>query len=535
MERRGTGRFARRRLLLTAAAMGAALLPAVPASADTRGQAQVDGTVLWIAVSPAYRQTGLVLASVNAPHCSQECLHLWASHDGGATWERSPASGWGQGRFFIAATSGGGEAIFGEATSGLQRSDDGGATWRTVGPPGSPAVSPGFARDATVVVASAGSSSSDYVLRGGSQSVASGSGGTWTDLGFMLAPSFPVGGRYAPVLLSGADPHSQVPVVEQCDASLVCTTATTITGAGPWALPVMLYPSSTYSDDGAVFAKAGRSIYKSTTGGRAFVPLSVLPDSGGSVTAYPMISVAPEYREAGPVRTVDAAVLQVTVDQADPRRSRSTGGVYRSLDGGATWSRLGSPSPLDSGASAVAVAPDGRLFAGYVGGAQGGAGLLCSTDGSRWAPACPPLHMAGAARVDGVQQAGGGQAPTGCASGCGAAGPRSGIAGGDASAGGGAAATGRPAVAAAGIAGAETRRDDGSSSIPLGLTALLVAVATALLSGTALLPFPGRRARRRRGVAFLRPGRRARRVRPREGRNVNAATQVSNGECRDRG
>jgi len=351
---------------------------------------------MWLAVSPSYRKTGLVLASINVPACSADCLRLLASHDGGATWTVQPAIGWGGGRFSIASSGDGRDVVFGEAGSGVQRSDDDGATWRQVGAAGSPTPSPIFGRDATVAVASTSAGAADYVMRGASTSPAAGSGGVLVDFGFMLSPSFPAGGRYAPALLSAADANTQSPLVEQCDDHLACTGATALAGAGPWANPVMLFPSSTYAADGTVFAKAGRAVYKSTSGGRAFTPLAILPDHNGSVTAYPMLALAPSYSELASTRTLYVAALQVVIDKADPSRSRSSGGVLRSTDGGATWSRVGVPNPLDTGASAVAVAPDGRLFAGYLGGPQGSAGLLCSADASTWAPACPPFTVADA-------------------------------------------------------------------------------------------------------------------------------------------
>lgn len=351
--------------------------------------AAVQGTVFWISVAPDYRRTGLVLASVAASGCAHQCLQLWASHDGGASWHVQPAAGWAQGRFTIAAT-GAGDVVFAESPSGLQRSDDGGASWHDVAPPGTPTTSASFADDAVVAVASVGHGS-DYMLRSSSLATVTGSGGTLVDLQFMLSPAFPKGGRFAPALVSAADSQSGAPVIERCDAALDCHGSTVLAGAGAFAIPVSLAASSSYVDDGTVFARAGRAVYKSTDGGRTFTPLTILPDRGGSVTAYPALQLAPGYSERGPVRALYVAALQANVDRTDPRGGSSGGGVLRSDDGGATWVRAGSPSPLDGGASALAVASDGRLFAGYVGGAQGTAGLLCSAGGGAWAPACPAV------------------------------------------------------------------------------------------------------------------------------------------------
>ena len=529
---RRRGRLGHRHCLLAVAAFGAGAAawvatsapgPSVlPVTAATLA-APVDGTVMWIAVSPAYRQTGLVLASINTPGCVRDCLHLWVSRDGGATWRMSHAAGWRGGRFTIATAAGGSDVVFAESPSGLQRSDDGGDSWRTAGAAGSPAVSPRFAGDATVAVASTNTDTGDYVLRGAASTPVSGSAGTWVDLGFALSPSFPAGGRYAPALLSAADAQAHAPVIEQCDAQLTCKDATTLPGAGVWAIPVDLHLSSEYPSDGTVFARAGRSIYKSTTGGRAFTPLVVLPDHGGSVTAYPMLALAPHYSEAGVERILYVSALQATVDPAQPGHSQTTGGIYRSTDGGATWSRLGSPSPLDTGASALAVAPDGRLFAGYLGGPQGSAGLLCSSDGSAWATTCPPVGSADRAVRSQAPALGSTRAgATACAAGCAAAGAGDEAASRDTPAGAAGAAT---AQRPTGLAIHGAGQGGWSSILPLLLLALGIGCTTA---GAVLRRprfFPVRRAARE-CVPARRPVHGELRAAARKRRNTTDHTEV---------
>jgi hypothetical protein len=158
-----------------------------------------------------------------------------------------------------------------------------------------------------------------------------------------------------------------------------------------------------------VFAQTGRGLYKSLDGGINFAPLAI-GVAGATATATPMLALSPGYREAGPTRTAYAAVLQIFNDPAHPERAHNAGGVYRSTDGGATWARVDSSGLLGAGTTAVAVAPDGRLFAGYLGAVHASSGLLCSVDGGKtWRAACPSVVSSGgsnaAGRSDGAASA----------------------------------------------------------------------------------------------------------------------------------
>lgn len=366
---------------------------ALNAAATTATPSAIGNQVVqWIAVSPAYANSGLVVAMA-APlqGCSQNCIHLWVSHNGGNSWSQSPASGWDGGRPEIAINGSGHEVLVAASGSELQTSSDGGNSWSNIAANGTdlPAISPTFGSDGAVAVANP--QGHDYVYRNGASGAASGSGGSYTDLEFMYAPGFPLGGHFAPVLLSAEDSRTQLPVIEQCSASFSCNTPTTLAGSTNFSAPATLFPSTDYGADGTVFAQAGRGIYKSVNGGAAFTPLALVPSNGAEATATPMLALAPGYREAGPVRTAYAAVFQVFTDKSNPH---SAGGVYETTDGGTTWHPLGSPSPLDGGVFSVAVAPDGRLFAGYTGEAGGAAsaGLLCSQNGGQtWQASCSPV------------------------------------------------------------------------------------------------------------------------------------------------
>jgi hypothetical protein len=366
----------------------------------------------WIVVSPAYQTTGLVAALANASHgCTGAgCIHLWVSHDGGSSWARAAAHNFGGGRFTIGADGKGQEVLFSEGPSGTLRSDDYGDNWTSIGAPGTPTVAPSYPTEGTVAVAG----SSDYVYHQGATTAVPGSGGSVRDVSFAFSPSFPTSVHHAPVLLSAADPKSGLPVIQTCTASLACSGNATLSGASTFSVPVTLEMSTAFDDDGVVFAQSGRGLYKSNDGGATFAPLAV-GQSGATATATPQLALAPGYKENSSNRTAWAAVLQTFNDPSRQYGLKGAGGIYRTTDGGATWS-IPAPGPFSGGATAVAVAPDGRLFGAYLSSQTGFSGLLCSTDqGVNWQVSCPSVGSWRASHSGGDKAA----AATPCAgSGC---------------------------------------------------------------------------------------------------------------------
>jgi hypothetical protein len=342
--------------------------------------------VFSIAVSPEYEKTGLVVAVAHPlAGCKNPCgRYLWISHNGGANWGPARGTGWSGQPAVIVRDPDGHEVLFASGSAALQRSDDYGTSWKDVPGTGagSPQASPTYATDATLAVASA----PDYLLRKTTVRAVAGSGGAIADERFfyMAAPS--AKSAYPPVLLGGLDKQTSLPVIQRCTADFQCSGYAGLPGATSLGGPAVLHPSSTYTGDGVVFAQVGAGIYKSSNGGSTFLQLNMaLPPATN--TATPALVLAPGYSEHGSNRTAYASVLQIHTEK---RPSSTTGGVYATADGGTTWHRLGSPSPLDGGSTFVTVAPDGRLFAGYLGtSTYADGGLLCSEDhGATWQPRC---------------------------------------------------------------------------------------------------------------------------------------------------
>ena len=403
----------RNRAIAIAAGAAALLLTVGGAQAQTSTPAPAlsaigNELILWISVSPAYARTGTVVVSSGPlSGCSQttpDCKHIWVTHDGGHSWSRAKAQGWTGVNPEIAVDSTGREVLYGTANPKVLRSDDDGNTWTQVGPSGgTPTPAPTYGKDQALAVAG----TADYVLRGTQLQTVVGSGGAMGDTFFAYSPSLPAGNP--PALLGGIDRASRLPAVQHCTAALICTGTVTLSGTGKTPGPPNLYLSSDFGNDGTVFAQTASDVFKSTNGGSSFTRLSV-GVSGASRTATTMMALAPGYREHGPVRTAYVAVMQAT--------TKRVGGLYRTTDGGATWSKVGSPGPFDDGALAVAAAPDGRLFASYLNAHMQG-GLLCSADGgTTWHPACAVAGSNATTRSGGPVASGahaGGATPTSAA------------------------------------------------------------------------------------------------------------------------
>ena len=349
-----------------------------------------DQQVFAIAASPAYATTGVVVAAAGTLSGTDKRLSLFVSQDGGATWGRAAGTGWDGGTPVIAMGPSGREVLLAGTSKGVQRSDDLGQSWARIGDGGIPSFMPDFAHDGAIAVGG----THDYVLRNGAQSSVAGSSGALQDYDFAFMPASTSGGaQWAPVLLSGVDPHTDMSAVERCAPQLACTgPATSLAGTSAYSGPPTLLPSTAYASDGTVFARTSMAIFKSTDGGATFAPLAVSPTSAG--TTYPSMALAPHYSERGGVRTAYVTELEGATQGSNPK---TDGGVYRTTDGGATWTHLGAGTQLTAGAMALAVAPDGRVFASYMvlSGTGIHGGLLCSVDsGASWRGTCPAVGTA---------------------------------------------------------------------------------------------------------------------------------------------
>jgi len=329
------------------------------------------------AVSPIYVRTHMVAAvAVPVGGCSQACVHLWITRDGGARWRRAAAQPPGMDMVVVENASGA-ESLVVDSQQGLQVSDDDGGTWRRVGSSGKPSTAPSLGRGAVIV---AGRGDADYVLAGDATRTVPGSSGAGADLAFALTGA-PASSASAFALLATRDRSSGMPVVQHCNASLLCSGAAILPGAhgDSSSGDITLLPAANFSSTGAAVVRTPSTLYATLDGGQTFLSLGLPPHLGAQYTTIPAAALDP--RDA---RTLYVALLEVV---ATGGTQLTTGGVYVTHDSGTTWRAVGSPGPLDGGATSVATTPDGHLLAGYVDG-HGDAGMVCSADGMQWRSSC---------------------------------------------------------------------------------------------------------------------------------------------------
>jgi hypothetical protein len=318
---------------------------------------------LWMAVSPDYWNTHMVAALATAMGgCSRNCTHLWVTRNGGASWHDHPVP-FDAAHLSVLTDGSGREYVVTESSAGVQRSDDDGATWRVLGPAGVPVADPSGA----VLVAVP--NGQDYIVDASGRHDVPGSAGSDVDLSFARAE---FNGW-----LAATDRRTGNDVVMKCDMQLRCSGGSPL--AGDHSADVTLLVANRERD---VVARTTTGVYRSTDGGRSFAPLSLPVAPGSAYTTVAAVSLAP----ATDTEVVYVALLHL-LHAGTGAAASTSGGVYATLNGGVTWRAIGKGGPLDGGSTAVASAPDGRLFAGYVN-ARGEAGLVCAGRDGVWMSSC---------------------------------------------------------------------------------------------------------------------------------------------------
>ena len=321
-----------------------------------------DATIVSVAFAPE-SPSGKRAFAIGDAHCALgTCKVLFTSGDGGTSWRRLPARGL-SGHTLIVPPGSDGSRLFAMAPTGLQVSSDGGRSFRMVGPTGVPlltgsvAVSPAFDRGDPIMLIGA-----QTLLR-------------YDDAAATITPepSTTLNGPFEPVFSPSypADPRFLVGGMRVEDGVLKATVFNCRTRAGcSWmnvrggnAVP-KIRPRPDYASSDVAFAFTPNGLYRSD-------------DVWGFSrieTPWPRDVRLRDLALLGAGKTMFAAVHAVEPGEEE--------GLYRSDDGGLTWSEVSSPVFAD-GAATIAVSGS-RLLVSLPGN-----GLACSSDrGEHWSRRC---------------------------------------------------------------------------------------------------------------------------------------------------
>lgn len=312
-------------------------------------------------VSPSYERDGTIFAAGNsAIGCAKSPCHvLFASHDRGVSWTRLDAVGYEGGQILLPPSYPFDARLFALGTSGLTSSEDGGQSFLSLKltPPAggaAAAISPGFSGpDPRIVVGAR-------------------PGWTYDDVQEAARPADPVVPSTGPI-----EPHFAADVP---DGSVMVVAGTTVTAEGPTSsavftcdrtscaagalLPGMrstpsLALSPTFGTTGEAWAWMGTLLFRSSDGAHTFERVTSL--------------------KSGTIRRLAYGVSSGVVYAGAISSTEGPGGVFRSADGGQSWTQVGG-----SGVEALAVLPDGRLLV-----SNQGRGIACSNnEGVTWKVRC---------------------------------------------------------------------------------------------------------------------------------------------------
>lgn len=365
----------------------AACVAAAPTSVAASPAAQRRAIVTSVIVSPTYAQSHRVYAVRHWDPCPHgTCEELLRSDDGGGTWRSARASGW-TGTTLEAGLLSGQEVLLSPAGSGLDVSMDGGDSFRAEAVPSSfVSVAHPAGTSLTLLTSTSAGRSSLLTLPANDLREVAGSDLRQAQLYVNPAyPHVPSGQPYA--IAGGADSQTGFPTIELCDAGLRCTSPRPVVSERDYPF---LFMSPRFDGDHVLFANTTRlGLFRSTDGGLSFAPVVIAPKASNTlIQTVQALGFTTDFDGAAHHGSVYAGVLGVNRPHTQEDEAL-VGGVYRSIDGGINWRKVGAPSRLDGGVTALAVAPDGRVFAAYLAGAtKGVAHVLCTVDDKSWHSSC---------------------------------------------------------------------------------------------------------------------------------------------------
>ena len=324
-----------------------------------------------IVASPAYASDHTIYAAgSNTKGCGNPalCYVLFRSTDGGRSWELLPATGFGGGTVLLPPSYPTDPAVFATGALGLQRSDDGGRTFRVVVPGAAPAAvsplsSPG---DARILVGS----NPLLVYDGATGAVTP---GPELPAGAGEPDSLSYAGRSGVVFVTaetldpvGTATGGSAAEIIRCDASGTCG----VVFRRPGVEGLNLVTDGSFDSDRTVLAFAAGTLARSSDAGMSFSAVAATGSyawqsvaAGGGATSGLVFSFA---------------------------RTGSTGQLLVSRDGAATFSAVAPGLRGVADVSALVVLPDGSLLTSTrIDDSSTFLGLQCSTDqGQHWRNTC---------------------------------------------------------------------------------------------------------------------------------------------------
>ncbi|MFY9587271.1 MAG: hypothetical protein WAT66_07445, partial [Actinomycetota bacterium] len=311
--------------------------------------------------SPNYQKDRTLFAAGRVPCQQSSCMVLFVSHDAGTTWHRQGSERFNGHTVLLPPAYPADSRIFAMGAKGLEVSADGGDTFKVVVPlQGDVAISPLFnAADQRILIGA--SVVTEYWANNDLAKPATliGPAGTWLTIAF--SPTYAIDNT---IFVGGIRPDTtgtMRPTVNRCAGS-VCDNVVFAEGFdAPW-----LRPSPAFAKDHTVYAFTSHALFRSIDGGTTFASLK------------PGFAVSGSVRD---VLTTKGGMVFAAVGGVKAGMS----GLYRSVDGGASWTptriTLGG---FKSGVAKLVSLPDGRIIA-----LGGDLGIACSNDGGRsWQTRC---------------------------------------------------------------------------------------------------------------------------------------------------
>lgn len=355
--------------------------PADPARSAPKPKVWVSS----ITPSPAYASNHTLYSVWQSFDCETGCTNLTRSTDGGASWVDLPARRW-SGTEVAASNAGGEDVLVSAADDGIQISRDRGLSFDAFeSPTGQIDVRPLPGQGLAILISG---EEGQHLLEAPEGSVRRVPGTTLKSAQLVFHPAWPRVPRGHPAAFaSGSDPATGVPVLQPCDASFSCSGGTTI-DTEPGVARLFVSPS--FSRDHTMFAAHIRGgLFRSDDGGASFHRVAVTPsDPRRLISTVQAIAFTRDFHATGRRGSVYAGLLEVSGRPGG--KGKSSGGVYRSEDGGVTWSKVGGAGDLDRGVTALAVADDRVLGAPLSAFDNPVAPILCSVGLGPWRSSCPP-------------------------------------------------------------------------------------------------------------------------------------------------